>query len=262
MTTFTPSSKMPALFVGHGNPMYAIESNEFTDTWNQLGKSLPTPQAILCISAHWETTDTYLTAMDQPRTIHDFGGFPRELHEVQYPAPGSPLLAAEIAKKLPNIKLDLKSWGLDHGTWSVAKNLYPEANIPIIQMSLNKRLSVVEHYNLASQLAYLRQMGVLIIGSGNLVHNLQLINWRNENAYHDWALEANNLIKEWIVEGNIQSLVDYKNSVGAINLAIPTPEHFLPLIYILALKNETDKISFFNDKLLMGSLSMTSLLLE
>ena len=262
MSTLPPSTKMPTLFVGHGNPMFAIQQNEFTAAWNQLGALLPRPQAIMCISAHWETSATYVTAMHQPRTIHDFGGFPRELHEVQYPAPGSPLLAAEIASSIQNINLDLNSWGLDHGTWSVMKNIYPNADIPIVQMSLNNKLSPLEHYNLASQLAYLREKGVLIIGSGNLVHNLQLINWRKEEDLHDWAKEANDLIKRWIIEGNMVDLMDYKNKGKAINLAIPTPEHFIPLIYILALRNESDKISFFNDKLLMGTLSMTSILLE
>lgn len=262
MRILTPTTKMPVLFLGHGNPMYAIEQNEFTESWKQLGTSLPIPQAILSISAHWETNGTYLSAIGQPKTIHDFGGFPRELYEVQYPAPGSPSLAAEIAQRLPNIKLDHNQWGLDHGTWSILKHIYPEANIPTLQMSLNKQLSNREHYALASQLAYLREMGVLIIGSGNIVHNLHLINWRNEEAYHDWAKEANDLIKEWVIEGDVVNLMDYKNMGKAINLAVPTPEHFIPLIYILALRNKTDKISVFNDKLLMGSLSMTSILLD
>lgn len=262
MENLTPTIKMPVLFLGHGNPMYAIEQNEFTENWKNLGTSIPKPQSILVISAHWETNGTYLTAMDKPKTIHDFGGFPRELHEVQYPAPGSPSLAAEISQKLTNIKLDFNQWGLDHGTWSILKHMYPDANIPILQLSLNKQLTMREHYELGSQLAYLRNMGVLMIGSGNIVHNLKLINWRNEESHHDWAKEANDLMKEWIVEGKIENLMDYKNKGEAIKLAIPTPEHFIPLIYILALSNNTDKISFFNDKLLMGSLSMTSILFE
>ena len=262
MENLTPTIKMPVLFLGHGNPMYAIEQNEFTENWKNLGTAIPKPQTILVISAHWETNGTYLTAMDKPKTIHDFGGFPRELHEVQYPAPGSPSLAAEIAQKLTNIKMDLNQWGLDHGTWSILKHMYPDANIPISQLSLNKQLTMREHYELGSQLAYLRKMGVLIIGSGNIVHNLQLINWRNKDAYHDWAREANDLMKKWIIEGDIENLMDYKNKGEAIKLAIPTPEHFIPLIYMLALSNKTDKISLFNDKLLMGSLSMTSILFE
>jgi 4,5-DOPA dioxygenase extradiol len=262
MGTLTPTIKMPAIFLGHGNPMYAIEQNEFTDSWKQLGTSIAKPQAILVISAHWETNGTYLTAMDKPKTLHDFGGFPRELHEVQYPATGSPSLAAEIAQRLTNIKLDFNQWGLDHGSWSILKHMYPDANTPILQLSLNKQLRMREHYELGSQLAYLREMGVLIIGSGNIVHNLQLINWGNKDAYHDWAKEANDLIKEWTVEGNLENLMDYKNKGKSINLAIPTPEHFIPLIYMLALRNKTDKISFLNDKLLMGSLSMTSILFE
>ena len=262
METFTPKTKMPVLFLGHGNPMYAIEQNEFTESWKKLGTSMPRPQAILAISAHWETNGTYLTAMEYPKTIHDFGGFPRELFEVQYPAHGSPTLAAKIAQRLPNIKLDNNQWGLDHGTWSILKHIYPGANIPTLQLSLNKQLSMSEHFQLGKQLAYLREMGVLIIGSGNIVHNLQLINWRYVEAFHDWAKEANDLIKEWVIEGDVVNLMNYKNMGKAINLAVPTPEHFIPLIYILALRNETDKISVFNDKLLMGSLSMTSILLE
>jgi 4,5-DOPA dioxygenase extradiol len=262
MKALSPSIKMPVLFLGHGNPMYAIEQNEFTDSWSLLKTSLPKPQAILSISAHWETKGTYLTAMEKPQTIHDFGGFPRELYEVQYPAPGCPFLAKEIANKIQNISLDPDQCGLDHGTWSILKHIFPDANIPTVQLSLNKQLTIKEHYHLGSQLAYLREMGVLIIGSGNLVHNLQLINWHNQDYIHDWANEANEQLKEWIIEDQIENLIDYRNKGEALNLAIPTSEHFIPLIYILALKNESDQISFFNDKLLMGSLSMTSIIIE
>lgn len=262
MSTNNPPNKMPILFVGHGNPMYAIEQNEFTEAWRQLGLTLPRPKAILSISAHWETNGSFLTAMEQPATIHDFGGFPRELHAVQYPALGSPTLATEITSKIQSFQLDFDHWGLDHGTWSILKHIYPKADIPVVQMSLNRSLSIIEHYKLGQQLAFLRNEGILIIGSGNIVHNLQLINWRNEEAYHDWALEANTLIKSWILEGNVNELADYQNKGKAINLAIPTPEHLLPLVYIMAIQNDTDKISFFNDKLLMGSLSMTSLIMQ
>lgn len=259
----TESIKMPVLFVGHGNPMNAIEENEFTKTWNRIGISIPTPQAIICISAHWETRGTQITAMSQPRTIHDFGGFPRELFEVEYPAPGNPALAEELKKQLEQtaIELDYSDWGLDHGTWSVVKHIYPKANIPIIQISLNRNQSPKQHYEFAKNLAYLRKKGILIIGSGNIVHNLRRVDWQNQNSGFDWAQEANQQMKSWITDGNHQALIDYQKQGTTFDLAIPTPEHYLPLLYALALQNNSDKISFFNDELVMGSLSMTSVMI-
>ncbi len=257
------SARIPLLFVGHGSPMNAIEENEFVEGWKAAAKDLPKPNAILCISAHWETDGTQVTAMEKPRTIHDFGGFPPQLYNVQYPAPGSPELAEAtktVATKT-SVSLD-ESWGLDHGTWSVVKHLYPSANIPIVQLNLDYKKAPNAHYELAKELSALREKGVLIIGSGNIVHNLGMIAWNkmNEPEYgFDWALEANELIKKSILSGNHRELINYKSLGNSIQLAIPTPEHFLPLLYILALHKKDESITFFNDKAVMGSLTMTSL---
>ena len=257
---------MPVLFVGHGSPMYAIENNEFSQSWRNLGETLPVPKAIICISAHWETRGTQITAMQQPPTIHDFGGFPRELYEVQYPAPGSPELASEIIESIADAHIHPdQKWGLDHGAWSVIRRMYPQANIPVIQLSLDYRKSPKEHYELARELTSLRDKGVLIIGSGNIVHNLRLVAWDktdDEEYGHDWAVEANDKIKRLIMDNGHKELIDYNLLGKDVQLAIPTPEHFLPLLYALAIKRESDDLSFFNDKTVMGSLSMTSLLIH
>jgi 4,5-DOPA dioxygenase extradiol len=254
---------MPVLFIGHGSPMNAIGENEFVSGWRSMGKTLPKPNAILCVSAHWETKSTYVTAMNNPKTIHDFGGFPKELFEVEYPAPGSPELASEtkdIVKK-SEVGLDSK-WGLDHGCWSVLKHLYPDADVPVIQLSLDYYQSPQYHYDLAKELASLRKKGVLIIGSGNMVHNLGMVSWENMEVpgySYDWAIEANETMKKFILSNDHKSLIDYKLQGKAFNLAIPTPEHFLPLLYSLALKEENEKIEVFNDKAVGGSLTMTSM---
>lgn len=250
---------MPVLFLGHGSPMNAIELNEFSKGWRTVGKSLPVPNAILCISAHWETRGTFVTAMEKPRTIHDFGGFPQALFDVQYPAPGSPELAGETKKIITTADVGLdETWGLDHGAWSVIKHLYPEANIPVIQLSLDYSKSPREHYELAKDLAALRKKGVLIIGSGNMVHNLRMIDWRNQNAGFDWAVETDAKMREWIAAGNHQALIDYKKGGRAFEQSIPTPEHYLPLLYTLGLQSKNEESSFFNAKTIMGSISMTS----
>ena len=257
------NKQMPVLFVGHGNPMYAIEENEFTQSWKILGETLPRPKAILCISAHWETNGTFVTAMSHPRTIHDFGGFPKELFDVEYPASGSPALSHEIKQTVQQsiIQLDQK-WGLDHGAWSVIKNMYPKAEVPVVQLSLDFTKSPQFHYNLAKELQLLRQKGILIIGSGNLVHNLGMIAWNkmNEPEYgYDWALQANDIFKKLILDKNHQALLNYSLLGKEVQMAIPSPDHFLPLLYVLALQEENESISFFNDKAVMGSLTMTSL---
>jgi 4,5-DOPA dioxygenase extradiol len=256
---YKSTEKMPVLFVGHGSPMNAIEINEFTNEWKILGSTLPRPNAILCISAHWETRGTYVTAMKNPPTIHDFGGFPQTLFDVQYPAPGSPELAEETKRIIAktNVGLDEK-WGLDHGTWSVIRVLYPDADIPVIQVSLDYYQNPQYHYDLARELAPLRQKGVLIIGSGNMVHNLRAVDWGKPDAGFDWALEANSKFKKLILDNDHQQLINFKSLGREIELSIPTPEHYLPLLYALALKTENEKVSFFNDKTMMGSLSMTS----
>lgn len=259
-SSLTNSEKMPVLFVGHGNPMNAIELNEFSLGWQTMGKNLPKPTAILCISAHWETNGTLVTAMPNPKTIHDFGGFPKALFDVEYPAPGSPELAGETQNLIISSKVELDySWGLDHGAWSVIKNIYPEADVPVIQMSIDYSREPEYHYNLGKELMSLRNKGVLIIGSGNIVHNLRLVEWNNPGKGSDWAVEANTLIKKLINSGDHQSLINYNKLGRAVQLSVPTPEHYLPLLYALSLAEEKEQISFFNDKEIMGSLSMTSL---
>ncbi|HLN56616.1 MAG TPA: 4,5-DOPA dioxygenase extradiol [Bacteroidales bacterium] len=257
------SEKMPVLFLGHGSPMNAIEENEFVRGWRTIGQTLPRPSAILCISAHWETRGTHVTAMEKPETIHDFGGFPKKLFEVEYPAPGSPRLAGDTKElvKDTNVGLD-ESWGLDHGCWSVVSRLYPEADIPVIQMSLDYLKDPQFHFDLAAQLAPLRRKGVLIIGSGNMVHNLALVNWYkiNEPGYgYDWAIEASEIMKEHILSGDFRQLIDFRKQGKAFDLAVPTPDHYLPLLYSLALKEKNENVTIFNDKAIMGSLTMTSL---
>lgn len=260
---FKGTAKMPVLFIGHGSPMNAIEENEFVSGWRSIGKTLPRPNAILCVSAHWETKGTYVTAMNKPPTIHDFGGFPKELFEVEYPAPGSPELAGETKNIVRKSEVGLDSrWGLDHGCWSVVKHLYPNADVPVIQLSLDYFQSPQYHYDLAKELSSLRSKGVLIIGSGNMVHNLGMVSWEKmeEPGYgYDWAIEANEKMKKFILSNDHKSLIDYKLQGKAFNLAIPTPDHFLPLLYSLALKEENEKIGIFNDKAVAGSLTMTSI---
>ncbi len=256
---------MPVLFLGHGSPMNAIEENEFVEGFRIIGSTLPKPKAVLCVSAHWETRGTFVTAMEEPRTIHDFGGFPCALFEVQYPAPGSPELAQEAKElvKKTDVGLDQK-WGLDHGAWSVIKHLYPGADVPVIEMSLDYYQTPQNHYELAGELKSLRGKGVLIIGSGNMVHNLGLVAWDKLNSTYgyDWALEASAKMKKFILNGDHKSLINYKSQGREFELSIPTPEHYLPLLYALALKDENEKISLFNDSPVAGALTMTSVIID
>ncbi|MCV9934356.1 4,5-DOPA dioxygenase extradiol [Flavobacterium sp. LS1R47] len=260
--TFSNTDKMPVLFLGHGSPMNAIEENEFVAGFRNLAKTLPQPNAILCISAHWYTKGTKVTAMEIPKTIHDFGGFPQALFDVQYPAKGSPELAVETKRILSPVEIELdETWGLDHGAWSVIKHLYPEANVPVIQLSIDYTKSGQYHFELAQKLQSLRHKGVLIIGSGNIVHNLRLVDFHNydrDNYGYDWAIEARQTINDYLQDGNFQPLINYEKMDKAIQLAIPTPDHYLPLLYTLGLKDKSEELSLFNDKLLAGSLSMTS----
>lgn len=259
------TGKMPVLFIGHGSPMNAIEENEFVTGFRNIAKGIPKPNAILCVSAHWETKGTFVTAIQNPPTIHDFGGFPQALFDVQYPAPGSPELAQETKKLITKTEVGLDDkWGLDHGAWSVIKHLYPNADIPVIQMSIDYSQPAKYHYELAKEISSLRQKGVLIIGSGNIVHNLRMVAWEKLNEVYafDWAIEANEMMKKHILSGDHQKLIDFKSQGKAFDLAIPTPEHYLPLLYTLALKEENEKITLFNDKPVGGSLSMTSLKIE
>jgi 4,5-DOPA dioxygenase extradiol len=259
------TEKMPILFIGHGNPMNAIEENSFVKGFRETAKKLPKPTAIVCISAHWETKGTQVTAMQSPQTIHDFGGFPQALFDVQYPAPGSPELAKTVQELLEPAQVTLdQNWGLDHGAWTTLIHFFPKADVPVIQLSLDYTLSPQQHYDLAKKLQILRSKGVLIVGSGNIVHNLGLVDFRNitkENYGYDWAIEARELTSKWILDGNHTLLIDFKNQGKALNLAVPSPEHYLPLLYILSLQEKTDKLELFNDKLVAGSLSMTSLII-
>lgn len=256
------SERMPVLFLGHGSPMNAIEENEFVSGFRVIGKEIPKPRAILCVSAHWETRGTWVTAVEKPATIHDFGGFPRALYEVQYPAPGDPGLARETRELVKKTEVGLDTqWGLDHGAWSVIKHLYPNADVPVIQLSLDRFQSPQYHYELARELAALRDRGILITGSGNMVHNLGLVAWDKLNADnfgYDWALEASAKMKQFILSGDHNALINFSSQGRAFNLSIPTPEHFLPLLYTLALKNGEEEIKFYNDKAVGGSLTMTS----
>ena len=259
---FNNTEKMPVLFLGHGSPMNAIEENQFVQGFRNISREIPKPNAILCISAHWFTNGTFVTAMLNPKTIHDFYGFPKELFEVNYPAPGSPELARETAELLfPEIVEEDHSWGLDHGAWSVIKHLYPNAEIPVIQLSIDYSKPPQYHFDLAKKLQKLREKGILIIGSGNIVHNLRMIDWKNINtvgAGWDWAVEAREKTNNWLLDGNFQNLIDYQRQGVALQTAVPSPDHYLPLIYSLGLKEKSENLSLFNDELIGGSLSMTS----
>lgn len=256
------SDRMPVFFFGHGSPMNAIEENNFTKTWNVIGEKIERPKAILCISAHWETNGTWVTAMPSPRTIHDFGGFPQALFDVQYPAPGDASLAKDVKETITSTQVGLdEKWGLDHGCWSVVKHLYPKADIPVIQMSIDYTKPPEYHYALGKELQKLRRKGILIVGSGNMVHNLRMVAWDKinvENYAYDWATEANEKMKSFITDKDHQPLINYEKQGSAFQMAIPSPDHYVPLLYSLALQEKDENTSFFNDEAVMGSLTMTS----
>ena len=252
--------RMPVMFVGHGNPMNAISDNSFTRTWKEIGKQLPRPKAILSVSAHWLTRNgTKVTAMERPETIHDFGGFPRKLFEQQYPAPGSPEFAKQTQQVVPSPEIALDyDWGLDHGTWSVLLPMFPLADIPVYQLSIDYNQPPQFHYDLGKQLKTLREKGVLIIGSGNIVHNLSAI--KMEGAPYDWALEFDQKIATWIQEGNHQKIIDFQKLGTLASTAHPTYDHYLPLLYVVGLQNKNEKPEFFNNEFDMSSVSMRSVL--
>lgn len=256
--------EMPMLFVGHGTPMNAIEENIFSMNWKKLAHFIPAPSAILCISAHWQTQNTRVTAAPSPKTIHDFYGFPDALYQQNYPAKGDPALAQAICDNVSQtspIELDY-DWGIDHGSWSVLKHIYPNADIPVLQLSLDETKDSQAHFQLAQELTFLRKRGVLIIGSGNMIHNLRMIQVKNDfNApyAYDWALDINQILKEKILQDDLEALIHYPVLHPAMSFAVPTPEHYLPLLYVLALKNAHDNITIFNDRVIAASLSMTSL---
>lgn len=250
---------MPAIFFGHGNPLNALARNAYTEGWSAIGKAIPRPTAVLCVSAHWYLPGTAVTAMSAPRTIHDFGGFPRELYEVQYPAPGSPELARRVQGLLKpsEVELDEKSWGLDHGTWSVLCHVFPQAEIPVVQLSIDETKPPEFHYQLGKRLAPLRDEGVLIIGSGNLIHNLHTYAWgRHEVEPFDWAVRFETQAREFLIAGNDAPLVDYESLGRDAILAAPTPDHYLPLLYVMGLRRKGEVVSFPVEGFDGGSISM------
>ncbi len=261
MNRLKTNTHMPAMFIGHGNPMNAITDNPYRDAWLALGKSLPKPNAILCVSAHWQTQGTQVCATSSPKTIHDFGGFPKELFAQQYPAPGAPEYAKMVCDLLPaNTVTASLDWGLDHGAWTILQSLFPQADIPVFQLSLDVNLNFQEHFNLAKQLASLREQGVIIIGSGNIVHNLARLDMQGNTP--DWAVNFDSYIKNALTSGDELALLTIANAGEAANLAVPTDEHFLPLLYIAAVKHGDDTMQFIVDSFDLGSLSMRSVIFQ
>jgi 4,5-DOPA dioxygenase extradiol len=251
-------NEMPAVFVGHGNPMHALAYNAYTQAWSAIAAGLPArPRAILSVSAHWYVPRTAVTGMEKPRTIHDFGGFPRELHEVQYPAQGSPALAAEVADLLLPIAVWDTSWGLDHGTWSVLMHMFPDANIPVVQLSIDETRDAAWHYEIALRLAPLRARGVLILGSGNIVHNLHAYSWgKHDTQPYDWAVRFENMVRNSLSSGEVESLIAYEKLGKDALLSVPTPDHYLPFLYVLAQRQGKEEISFPVEGFDGGSISM------
>lgn len=252
---------MPTVFFGHGNPMNAISQNDYTEAWAEIGRTIPRPKAILCVSAHWYIPAVAVTAMEKPRTIHDFGGFPQELFAAQYPAPGSPELATRVQELLgESVIADDRHWGLDHGTWSVLVHVFPEADIPVAQLSINETETAEFHYRTAKRLSVLRDEGVLIIGSGNLVHNLHTYAWGRHNVEpFDWALRFEEKARALILTGDHAPLIEYESFGRDAMLSAPTPDHYLPLLYILALKRDGEKVTFPVEGFDGGSISMLTL---
>lgn len=255
-------NKMPALFVGHGSPMNAIEENQFVEEWRKLSNKIPKPEAILSISAHWFTDGTRVMASETAKTIYDMYGFPEELYRVIYNAKGSPHYAKEVKSLISREVIIDNSWGYDHGTWSVLHRIYPEADIPVFQLSVDRNATAAQHYRIGQELNKLREQGVLIFGSGNVVHNLSKIDWNKENEGYSWAEEFDNNISENILERKDQSVIDYQKIGNCASLAFTTMDHFAPLLYVLGATNNEDKITVFNKAYALGSLSMTSYLFE
>jgi len=255
------STRMPAIFFGHGNPMNALQSNEWTEGWAAVGRSIPRPKAILCVSAHWYLPATLVTAQEQPRTIHDFGGFPRELYQIQYPAPGEPDVAARVRELLAPVSVGLdRQWGLDHGTWSVLCHVFPQADIPVVQLSIDETQPAGFHYETAQRLAPLRDEGVLVMGSGNLVHNLHAYAWGRYVAEPlDWAVRFETRARELMLAGDDMPLVKYEGLGRDAMLSAPTPDHYLPLLYVLAQRREGEEVGFPVEGFDGGSISMLTI---
>jgi 4,5-DOPA dioxygenase extradiol len=252
---------MPAIFVGHGNPMNAVQKNRYSNAWSNLGESITAPNAVLCVSAHWYLPGIAVTAMPAPRTIHDFGGFPRELYEVEYPAPGSPSLAMHVKDLLTPLPVRLdEDWGLDHGAWSVLCHMFPEANVPVVQLSIDETREPSFHYEIGKRLASLRDEGVLIIGSGNIVHNLHTYAWgKHEVEPFDWALRFEKKAREFLLNRDDEPLVNYESLGRDALLAAPTPDHYLPLLYVIGSRLEEDEVTFPIAGFDGGSISMLSI---
>lgn len=253
-------SRMPVIFVGHGSPMNAIEDNMYTNSWIDMAKKIPKPKAIVSISAHWYTEGTRIMNEENPRTIYDMYGFPKELYEIIYNSPGNPELAKKAKMLITKESKFDNSWGIDHGTWSVLVHMYPERDIPLFQISIDATAPPEAHYQIGKELKPLRDEGVLLFGTGNIVHNLRLVNWDLEDKGYDWAYEFDNRIKEYIQNGKYEEIINYKNLGQIAKLAVSTPDHFNPLLYILGSSDKEDKISIYNNSCMMGSLSMTSYL--
>jgi 4,5-DOPA dioxygenase extradiol len=256
----TPSPiKMPVVFIGHGSPMNTLQRNRYTDAWRRLGKSMPKPKAVLAISAHWTVRGTAVTAMEQPRTIHDFGGFPQELFDFEYPAPGDPALATRVRDLLAPVDVvQDRAWGLDHGSWSVLAHLIPGADVPVVQLAIDATKPAAFHYALGKRLSALRDEGVLVLGSGNVVHNLGVIDWRPDAAPFPWAVRFNDLVRDRLNSRDHGPLVAWETLGADARQAIPTPEHYLPLLYCIALQGEDEATDFPVDGIDLGSIGMLS----
>jgi len=258
----TASTIMPAVFVGHGNPMNALQRNPYTEAWRQFGQRIAHPDTILVISAHWYTRGTAVTAMAQPPTLHDFGGFPQALFGVQYPAPGAPALAERIRDLLAPLEVRLdRNWGLDHGAWSVLVHLFPAADVPVVQLALDATQPARFHYELGQRLRPLREQGVLIIGSGNVVHNLRRAHWDDRAAPYDWAAGFNQQVRDLLLRGDHAPLVEYEQLGAAAALSVPTPEHYLPLLYVIGTQGADEHASILVDDIAMGSIGMLSVVI-
>ena len=252
------TERTPLLFIGHGSPFKGINDNPYSQTWKDLGKQLETPAAVLVISAHWQTKGIFVTGLPENETIHTFNNFPKELFDVRYPAPGKPELAKEVQQLITTAPIEIShDWGLDHGAWIVLRRLFPKADIPVIQLSVDYSKSATYHYELGKQLAKLRRKGVLIIGSGNIIHNLNTI--KTDSAPFDWALEAQAKFNQYILDGNHQPLLKYQSLGSYATNAVPAPDHYFPLAYVLGLQEKDEQVRIFNDEIIAGSLSMTSL---
>jgi 4,5-DOPA dioxygenase extradiol len=250
---------MPAVFIGHGSPMNTLAHNRYTEAWSKLGRDVPRPASILAVSAHWYIRGTAVTVMQTPQTIHDFGGFPQALFDFQYPAPGSPALAQRV-RELVSARAD-ESWGLDHGTWSVLAHVYPQADIPVVQLSIDATQAPAFHYELGRRLAPLRDEGVLVVGSGNVVHNLGVLNWKDDAPAFDWAARFNDAVRDHVVRRDHEPLVEYDNMGNDARMSIPTPEHYLPLLYVLGLQGEREPVTVAVDGIQNASISMLSVVI-